>query len=166
MEGAPICAVGIVFDTWDGGNSYLCSGYRFRYLGWRDLIFVQWVLFSIPGMEGAPICAVGIVFDTGTLCSWTMRELSGFSSIDGYRFRYLGVLWVCSRGCWVSFSIPAMEGTPICAAGIVFDTYGTVGAPLSVLGIVFDTYVGCGGVFMWVLLLLGVLGIVFDTCEN
>ena len=58
-----------------------------------------------------------------------------------------------------------MEGTPIRVAGIVFDTYGTVGAALPVMGIVFDTYVGCGGVFMWVLLLLGVLGIVFDTWE-
>ena len=49
--------------------------------------------------------------------------------------------------------------------GIVFDTYGTVGAALPVMGIVFNTYVGCGGVFMWVLLLLGVLGIIFDTWE-
>ena len=50
--------------------------------------------------------------------------------------------------------------------GIVFDTYGTVGAALPVMGIVFNTYVGCGGVFMWVLLLLGVLGIIFDTCDG
>ena len=66
MEGAPICAVGIVFDTSenrvassrlmgivfdtrDGGSSYLCSGYCFRYPGWRELMFVQWVSFSIPG---------------------------------------------------------------------------------------------------------------------